>query len=195
MLRFFCQGVSEVFLPGAASSWEDHVESAGSPRLSVLRQSHRPERPATAGRAGADCFLCKLLLHTAHRFSLLKTPLTFSTECSLKVSALDIVFFESGQCGPMTEFTKTAWTAWIKQLLRVFFLPLCCFYYRCTASCHGEDSLVTPMRLMTTVHTLAYPPLMKFWGGKHMNLRLRRMMSTAFSKYVMFWFALFELLA
>lgn len=51
-------GFSEVLLAAGASSREDHAQRAGSPRLPVLRQSHRPERSAAAGRAGAHCPLC-----------------------------------------------------------------------------------------------------------------------------------------
>ena len=51
-------GVSEVPLPPAASGREDHPQPPGSPRLHVLGQSHRPERPPAAVRAGAHRRLC-----------------------------------------------------------------------------------------------------------------------------------------
>jgi len=54
-LGVFSAGVSEVLLSPGASSREDHAHPAGSPRLHVLRQSHRPERPAAAERAGTHC--------------------------------------------------------------------------------------------------------------------------------------------
>ena len=56
-----CVGVSEVSIPPGASSREDDTQSAGTPRLHVLCQSHRPERPPAAVRAGAHGGLCTTL--------------------------------------------------------------------------------------------------------------------------------------
>lgn len=53
-----CAGVSEVLLSPGASSREDHAQSPGSPRLHVFCQSHRPERPPAAARAGTQYRLC-----------------------------------------------------------------------------------------------------------------------------------------
>lgn len=53
-------GLPEVLVPPAASGREDEPQPEGPAGLAVLRQSHRPERPAAAGGGGAHRRLGRL---------------------------------------------------------------------------------------------------------------------------------------